>query len=311
MAQTFFVTGATGTQGGYVTRQLLDASQKVHVISRNPDGEASRDLEALGVKVFKGDFSNVESMKLAATGCIGAFINVSPDMTDPLGELKQIRNVIEACQKAGVKKVVQSAVGGLQSIKEKVEKDESMIHIRSFILNKLAVEEAIQNAGFESWTILHYSRLLNTYVAPFSTIMFPTLTTEQTIKTALRPNKKQWVLDPFDIGRIAKEAFLNESGKFKNIAVDLSSAELTFQDIVNLMNAALGDTKVKLYYYTVEEVQQLVASGNPFVVAELQTNSTESIVDRSLMAKLGFEPTEPGEFFKREIEKFRQAIGEN
>jgi len=48
----------------------------------------------------------------------GVFINVFPDSTDPIGELKQIQDVIEACQRAKVKKAVQSAVGGLQNFKE-------------------------------------------------------------------------------------------------------------------------------------------------------------------------------------------------
>lgn len=307
MSQAFFVSGATGAQGGYVARQLLEAGQEIHVIARNPESDTARDLAAKGANVFRGDF-DIDSMEQAAKGCIGAFINVSPVFTDPQGEIRHMNNVLEACRKAGVKTIVQSSVSGLDRIKK-----EDLGSLGGIIVNKVACEKAVMEAsGFESWTIIRYARLLNSFVLPFSAFLFPTMATEQTIKTAWSPDHKQAVLDPIDVGRAAKNVLLDESGKFKNMAFYLAhERRLTYQDIVDLMNAAPGEPKVKLHYYSEAEIKQLLADGNPTIAAEIAANEKPASDDLGDASRLGIALTDPSVYFVREVKLLRRALGEN
>ena len=62
------VTGATGTQGGAVVRELLSRGYKVRAMTRNPDQPAAQALVSLGAEVVHGDFSDSESLRQAMTG---------------------------------------------------------------------------------------------------------------------------------------------------------------------------------------------------------------------------------------------------
>lgn len=287
---------------------MLEAGRAVHATARNPDTDTARDLAAKGAKVFQGHFDDVASIGRAAKGCDGAFINVSPVLTDPEGEIKHMNNVLEACRNAGVKKIVQSSVSGLDRLKE-----QDLGSLGSIIRNKVACEKAVMGAReFESWTIIRYAQLLNSFVLPFSALLFPTMATEQTIQTALSPDHKQTVLDPFDVGRAARDVFLDDSGKFKNMAFYLAhERRLTLQEIVDLMNAALGEPKVKLYYYSEAEIQQLLADGNQIVASEIAANEKPRLEDLGDAEKLGIATTDPGIYFGREVKLLQRALGEN
>ena len=59
------VTGATGQQGGAVTRQLLGRKRKVRVMTRKPDGDSAKALARLGAEVVPGDLNDTESLRRA------------------------------------------------------------------------------------------------------------------------------------------------------------------------------------------------------------------------------------------------------
>lgn len=67
----YFITGATGFVGGALARQLRAAGHAVHASVRNPD--KAQELQALGVKLFKGDVTDKESMREAMSGVDGVF----------------------------------------------------------------------------------------------------------------------------------------------------------------------------------------------------------------------------------------------
>lgn len=86
------VTGATGTVGGSVVRQLLDAGQEVRALTRDPS--AAR-LPA-GVQVVGGDFREPESLVAALRGVELAHL-VSVDGDGPA--------IVDAVRRAGVRRV--------------------------------------------------------------------------------------------------------------------------------------------------------------------------------------------------------------
>jgi uncharacterized protein YbjT (DUF2867 family) len=63
--------GATGLQGGAVTRRLLQGHWPVRVLTRNPDAKQARALTNLGAEVVKADLSDSMSLKRAFDGVHG------------------------------------------------------------------------------------------------------------------------------------------------------------------------------------------------------------------------------------------------
>ena len=60
------VTGATGQQGGAVTRALLEKGHDVRAMVRDPQSEIAVALEQMGVELVVGDMQDVASIASAA-----------------------------------------------------------------------------------------------------------------------------------------------------------------------------------------------------------------------------------------------------
>eukprot|EP00531_Pseudo-nitzschia_arenysensis_P018997 CAMPEP_0116132684 /NCGR_PEP_ID=MMETSP0329-20121206/9686_1 /TAXON_ID=697910 /ORGANISM="Pseudo-nitzschia arenysensis, Strain B593" /LENGTH=322 /DNA_ID=CAMNT_0003627229 /DNA_START=69 /DNA_END=1037 /DNA_ORIENTATION=+ len=107
------VVGATGSQGGAVVDALLTASDEfaIRAITRNPDSEKSKALEAKGCEVVKADADDVASMVSALEGCYGAFLvtNFWADMSMS-HEIETTAKLQEACAQAKVEHVVLSTL---------------------------------------------------------------------------------------------------------------------------------------------------------------------------------------------------------
>jgi len=76
MPATFLVTGATGRQGGATARELLKAGAQVHALVRNTSKPAAKELEALGVVLFQGDYSDKAAIEKASAGVKGIFVRI-------------------------------------------------------------------------------------------------------------------------------------------------------------------------------------------------------------------------------------------
>lgn len=107
------VMGATGAQGGAVVEALLTASDEfaVRAITRNPESDTAKALEAKGCEVVKADADDVPSMVTALEGCYGAFLvtNFWADMS-MAHEIETTAKLQEACALAKVEHVVLSTL---------------------------------------------------------------------------------------------------------------------------------------------------------------------------------------------------------
>jgi nucleoside-diphosphate-sugar epimerase len=116
------VTGATGFAGSHLTRRLLSERFKVNILAR-PDSNYSV-LELLGARVIHGDITDMESVEKAVSGVdtvyhIAALFRKAkfPDSAYWATNYDGTMNVMRACQKAGVKRIVHcSTVGVLGNI---------------------------------------------------------------------------------------------------------------------------------------------------------------------------------------------------
>ncbi len=116
----YFVTGATGFVGGVLARKLHEQGHEVHASVRSP--EKANELQAIGVKLFKGDVTDKESMREAMTGVDGVFHVAGwykvGTRDKSLGEKVNVqgtRNVLELMQELKISKGVYTSTVAINS----------------------------------------------------------------------------------------------------------------------------------------------------------------------------------------------------
>ena len=106
------VAGATGAQGGGLTRAILadpNGGFTVRALTRNPNSEMAKELAKLGAEVVAANVDDVESVKKAFQGAHGAYcVTFFWDHLSPDREKAQARNLAEAARYAGVKHAIWS-----------------------------------------------------------------------------------------------------------------------------------------------------------------------------------------------------------
>jgi nucleoside-diphosphate-sugar epimerase len=104
------VTGATGFLGGHVAAALVARGYRVRAFSRRTSGLDA--LERLGVEVVRGDLADVPSLVDAASGvplvfhAAGRISDWGPREAFVAANAEGTRNVVAACQEAGVRRLV-------------------------------------------------------------------------------------------------------------------------------------------------------------------------------------------------------------
>jgi uncharacterized protein YbjT (DUF2867 family) len=110
------VTGATGRQGGAVTRALLRAGRPVRAVTRKPDSRPARALAAAGAEVVGADMDDPVSLDGAFAGADAVYSVQNFATAGPDGEVRQGKNVGDAASRAGVSHLVYaSAAPGRRS----------------------------------------------------------------------------------------------------------------------------------------------------------------------------------------------------
>jgi uncharacterized protein YbjT (DUF2867 family) len=102
------ITGATGTVGSELVKQLVEARQKVRALVRDP---AKALKFGSGVEVVKGDLSKPETLGAAFVGVDKAFVlsAAGPDLVTLEG------NAYDAAKRAGIKHIVKLSAFGVET----------------------------------------------------------------------------------------------------------------------------------------------------------------------------------------------------
>jgi nucleoside-diphosphate-sugar epimerase len=116
----YFVTGATGFVGGVLVKKLREQGREVHASVRDP-GKA-QSLQAIGVKLFKGDVTDKESMREAMLGVDGVYhvagwykIGVKDKRDGERVNVQGTRNVLELMQELNIPKGVYTSTCAINS----------------------------------------------------------------------------------------------------------------------------------------------------------------------------------------------------
>ncbi len=111
--EIILVTGATGQQGGAVTRHLLRSGWPVRALVRDPSSPKAVELAKTGVELAKGDLYDRPSVDAALKGVHGVFSVQNYWLKDVgfEGEVRQGTLLADAAHAAGVRHFVYSSVG--------------------------------------------------------------------------------------------------------------------------------------------------------------------------------------------------------
>lgn len=253
-----FVTGATGHQGGATAHQLLNAGVQVRVLARDTSSKAAIDLQTRGARLFRGDFDNIPSLTAAMAGASAIFLNVSPNPHDTSRKVAHANNVIDAANVSGaVTTIVYSSVA-MTGKHETFPNWGAEYPMAWYWTNKAQIESMVRNAAFKYWTILRPAFLMNNYLQPTVSSMFPQLAKKRTLLTAYNPETSMTVIDPGDVGKFAAAAIL-EPLDFHGHEIDLGAESLKPAELVRELSLASGKD-ITLEFYSQDEAKRLAVN---------------------------------------------------
>lgn len=150
------VTGATGLQGGAVTRHLLKDGWHVRGLTRNAASKQARALAALGAEVVQGDMSEAASLRPHFKGAYGVYSVQNPFIGGPQQEVRQGKNVADVAKEIGVQHLVYGSAGigrkgtGIPSWETKLHIEDHMkaLELPLTILRPMAFMELMTNKKF-------------------------------------------------------------------------------------------------------------------------------------------------------------------
>lgn len=238
------ITGATGTVGSELVKQLVEARQKVRVLVRDP-AKALKFGNA--VEVVKGDLAKPETLAAAFAGVDKAFV-LSPPTGPEFPELEG--NAFNAAKKAGVKQVVKLSGGNLIV--------EDFFAGTPFAKWHGESEKRLRALGV-AWTILRPaffdSNLIEFGIMPRGGLFFPA------------GNGKDAPIDPRDIAAVAVKILTTPGHEGK--IYELTGPELlSFAEVVQKTAAVTGKP---LKFVDVPEAawhQEMLSAGAPRPVVE-------------------------------------------
>ncbi len=201
------VTGATGTVGSEVIRQLVRRGDKVRALTRNPASATFPD----GVDAVRGDYDDPASLEAAMSGVEAAFL---VGVLEP-GKAGADAALVAAARPAGVSRVVKlSAIG---------TGDPSL---GIFATWHMAGEQAVRDSAL-GWTILRPSQFASNTLAWAEAVRagLPV-----PIRTGIG---RQGTIDPRDIAEVAVHALTSDDHAGRTYTLTgpaaLSEPELAFE----------------------------------------------------------------------------------
>lgn len=214
------VTGATGTQGGAVARELLTRGYTVRALTRSPDQPAAQALRDLGAEVVQGDFNDAASLRRAMDGVSGVFgVSTWDRGTDREVELG--KKLIDAAAAAGIGHFVYTSVAG-------ADLETGLAHFDS----KYELEQYLGASGLD-YTVVRPVEFMNNWRWSLAELQNGRYVEPRDLSA-----HNQWIAAS-DIGFFVAEAFDNPS-EWKGRTVEIAGDEMTLAELRALFAEVLG-----------------------------------------------------------------------
>lgn len=134
-ARVIAVCGATGRQGGAVTRSLLAQGWNVRALTRKPEQAEAQRLAELGATIVKADMEDPSSLRQAFDGAQGVYSVQNGMIAGFDREIIQGKNVADGAKAVGVEHLVYGSAGtgergtGVPSWEAKLEVEDHMTRL--------------------------------------------------------------------------------------------------------------------------------------------------------------------------------------
>ncbi|MFJ2828028.1 NmrA/HSCARG family protein [Streptomyces sp. NPDC087263] len=219
-AKTVLVTGATGNQGGATVRHLLAAGWRVRALVRDDRAPAAAALAAAGAELVRGDLDDRASLDVAVRGAYGVYSVQSANGN----EITQGRNVADAATAAGVRHLVYSSVGGVES------QNRFYVEQGWGPIDKWQIEEHIRDLGVPT-TILRPAGFMEDFTSPARFFR------NGSLDVPWRDELVMQLIAIDDIGVFAALAFA-EPDAYLGKAVEITGDRLTAPQIADALSTA-------------------------------------------------------------------------
>ncbi|MGW4914367.1 NAD(P)H-binding protein [Streptomyces sp. NPDC004270] len=212
MVRMILVTGATGTIGSDVVRQLAERGTKVRALSRDP----AKARVPAGVEVVRGDYGDPASLDAALAGTTAAFL-----LRPPGPDAGEDAALVAAARTAGVERLVKlSAI----ATGDPASGPSTQWHVDG--------ERAVRDSGL-AWTVLQPSSFASN-----------TLTWREALRADqpvpnMTGDGASGVIDPRDIAEVAVRALL-DAGHAGRTYVLTGPEAITVPDQATVLAEVLG-----------------------------------------------------------------------
>jgi len=221
-SKNFFITGATGNQGGAAANYLLQKGYGVIAIVRDPDSAKSKALKGKGATVIKGDLNDATTYKVHLQNVAGVFAVLTfVNGTDK--EIKQGIALADAAKEYSVPHFVYSSVIGSDA-------HTGIPHWES----KFIIENHIKNTGL-GYTILRPSSFYENFLIP----QVKNRILKGKLVTPTNKDKVQQFISAQDVGSIGARILENPE-PYKNKTMVLAAVEMNMQEVAGIFSEVMG-----------------------------------------------------------------------
>jgi uncharacterized protein YbjT (DUF2867 family) len=220
-APVILVTGATGTQGGAVARELLQRGYTVRGLTRKPESDKAQALTALGATMVAGDYDDPASLAAAMDGVDGVFAVTLFWHGGYDAEVEHGKRLIDEATKAGVGHFVLTSVASADS-------GTGIPHFES----KWEVEQYL-HASDLTWTIIRPVEFMDNWgwsLEDFS---------EGKLIDPRDPGSRHQWIAARDIGFFVSEAF-DHPVEWAGMTQEIAGDELTLVELQGVLTEAFG-----------------------------------------------------------------------
>jgi uncharacterized protein YbjT (DUF2867 family) len=236
---TVFVTGATGSQGSALARQLTALGWTVHSTARDPASPRAVALAAAGVQFTKGDWDDEKALRAAMAGCTKLFLCLMSDIVEPDRERRRCLSICNIAREAGVTQVVSSTSLGVSTFgADDRLRPGSLLY--DLVAIKKATEQIIVDAPWASYTLLRPAYFMLNFLEP-NINNYADLIRDGVWSTSLTADTRLGLVDHEDIARVAVAAFQDpEADTFNGKAIGIVSEFLSPQETMEVLGKAMG-----------------------------------------------------------------------